>query len=112
MELSLYQSRGDQEKGFLLYQDLIWKWGFSTKLTARFALFDVSDYEARLYAYENDVLGFFSIPPYSGTGTRSYLILQFRALSFLDGWLRLAQTRMYPEKRRLREIKVQVRLRF
>jgi hypothetical protein len=78
----------------LLYQDLAWKIGYQWKLTGRYAIFDVSDFDARIYAYENDVLGFFSIPPYFNQGSRYYAILNFKATRQLQFWLRMAQTRL------------------
>jgi hypothetical protein len=38
----------------------------------RFALFDTEGYDARMYAYENELIGVFSIPPYAGRGIRWY----------------------------------------
>ncbi|MEO0900070.1 MAG: helix-hairpin-helix domain-containing protein [Bacteroidota bacterium] len=90
-----FYTQGDEEQhqGFLMYQDLIWKIGYKVKLTGRYALFDVSDYEARIYAYENDVLGFFSIPPYSGQGSRYYAIFNWKITRNLEFWARVAQSR-------------------
>jgi len=91
-----WYKQGDEEQhtGFLLFQDLVWKIGYKLKLTGRYALFDVSDYDARIYAYENDVLGFFSIPPYSGRGSRYYAIINWKATRKLEFWFRVAQTRL------------------
>ncbi|GAB4414294.1 MAG: helix-hairpin-helix domain-containing protein [Bacteroidia bacterium] len=96
LEFSWY-SKGESAsyRGMLLYQDLVWRVGFRLRLSGRFAIFDVPDYNARIYAYENDILGFFSIPPYNGTGTRYYLMAQLQPLRNLDIWLRLAQTRLF-----------------
>ncbi len=94
VEFSWY-TRGAEEKhkGFLIYQDLIYKFGFKFRVTARYAIFDAPDYDARIYAYENDVLGFFSIPPYYRTGSRYYLILNWKATRGLEFWARIAQSR-------------------
>ncbi|MEM9984534.1 MAG: hypothetical protein AAF804_05500 [Bacteroidota bacterium] len=94
MEFSWYRQESQRERGFLLYQDLAWKIGYQWKLTARYAIFDVSDFDARIYAYENDVLGFFTIPPYFNRGSRYYLIVNFKATRRLQFWFRLAQTRL------------------
>lgn len=96
LELSWYQQAEEAEqKGFLLYQDLVWKPGFKFKVTGRYALFDAPDYNARIYAYENDILGFFSIPPYYRTGSRYYLVFNYKASRSLEFWLRFAQTRLH-----------------
>ena len=83
--------RGDSERehGYLVYQDIIYRplsspWEF----TARYALFETDSYDARLYAYENDVPGVWSIPAYYGRGSRGYLMLRYRAGRHVDIWLR------------------------
>lgn len=65
---------GVYEKGYLIYQ------GFQFKpvegkwvIYSRYALFDTDSYESRLYAYENDVPYAFSIPAFSGNGSRFYV---------------------------------------
>lgn len=83
------------QKGILLYQDLVFRLGMRVKLTGRYAIFSTSDYNARIYAYENDMPGAFSIIPYSGTGSRYYLMLNYRITRGLDMWLRLGTTRYF-----------------
>ena len=61
----------------MLYQDISWEMTQKVKITARYAIFDIPDYDARIYAYENDILGYFSIPPYFGTGSRYYAVLKY-----------------------------------
>lgn len=81
-------------KGLLFYQDLSWRFGFKWRLIGRYALFDIPLSDARIYAYENDVLGFFSIPAYRGTGSRYYLILNAKVSRSWEFWARIAQTRL------------------
>ena len=50
-----------------------------------------SHYDARIYAYENDVLYQFSIPAYFNKGTRFYLNLKYQ-LQHLTLEARYAQT--------------------
>lgn len=76
--------------GFVLFQDLVWTINYRLKFTGRMAFFDVSDYDARIYAYENNVPTVYSIPAYNGRGIRSYVILQITPLKGLDIWLRYA----------------------
>lgn len=94
IEGSWFKTPEESHTGVLMYHDLIWKFGFKFKLTARYAIFDAPDYEARIYAYENDVLGFFTIPPYYNTGSRWYLIANWKISRDLELWVRLAQTRL------------------
>lgn len=66
------------KKGYMLYQDVVFKPNdFPLSLTTRFAIFD-NEYDTRIYAYENDLLYTFSIPAYSGRGTRFYLNLRYK----------------------------------
>jgi hypothetical protein len=110
-------------KGFIAYQDLSWKVGYKWKFTGRFAVFDAVDYDARIYAYENDVLGFFSVPAYYGVGSRYYAIVQFSPNRAIDIWGRVSRSTFYNEKtvgssqseidgNRRTEIKLQVRFLF
>ncbi|MEM6963883.1 MAG: helix-hairpin-helix domain-containing protein [Bacteroidota bacterium] len=65
--------------GYLLYQDVVFKaTRFPISFTTRYAIFDTDDYSARIYAYENDLLYTFSIPAYTGKGTRFYLNARYR----------------------------------
>lgn len=62
------------------------------KLSFRYALFNTSDYAARLYAYEHDVLYASSIPAYYGKGFRTYLLVKYEISSWFDAWLRFSLT--------------------
>ena len=66
-------------KGVLIYQDLLYKPMESPlSFTTRFAIFNIDSYDARIYAYENDVLYQFSIPAYYNKGTRFYLNVKYQ----------------------------------
>src|SRR5690606_2902362 len=84
------------EKGYLIYQDVIYK-ALNSPLTFsfRYAFFDAESFDARLYAYENDVLYFFSIPAFFGRGTRAYITAKYTVSRKVDVWLRLSQTYYY-----------------
>jgi hypothetical protein len=87
VQLSTYDQLGIQTKGMAVIQDFNIKWN-KWKISARVALFDSEDYENRQYVYEKDLLYVFSIPAYAGQGTRSYLMLQYKASRKLVFWLR------------------------
>lgn len=123
LEFSHYTKEEEVEQGFLLYQDLAWKPTFSWRFTARYAIFDAPDYDARIYAFENDVLGFFSIPAYYRTGSRYYLMVYRKLGRKWEFWGRIAQSRFQDlrsigsglekiEGDRRTELKFQVRYRF
>ncbi|MCC6768799.1 MAG: helix-hairpin-helix domain-containing protein [Bacteroidia bacterium] len=80
------------EQGFLVMQDIYYRpIGIPIALTMRYALFNTDSYNARIYAYENDVLYSFSIPAYSDKGSRFYCILEYSPMRNVDIWLRFAQ---------------------
>lgn len=124
LEISSYQlGNNEKETGFLIYQDLNFQKmtsAFSLKL--RFALFDTDSYNSRIYAYENDILYAFSIPAYSGRGSRFYCMLKYR-IRRMDLWLRFAQS-YYSDRKEIgsgknmiagntkSEIKAQLRYKF
>lgn len=94
-EWSWYDSGtgGPIQKGFLLYQDLILKpmnspWSATTRL----AFYNTDGYNARIYAYENDVAYAFSIPSYFDRGTRFYLNIRYKLRNGLTLEGRYAQT--------------------
>ena len=79
--------------GYLIYQDVKYKpMSKPYSFTARFALFDMDSYDARIYAYENDVLYYFGVPAYYNRGTRMYITFRYRVMRGIDVWFRIAQT--------------------
>ncbi len=80
------------ETGYLIFQDVIWKkMNVPFSVTFRYALFQADTWNARLYAYENDVLYSYSIPAYYGKGARIYGIFKFDVRTNVDVWFRIAQ---------------------
>lgn len=83
---------GEKEEGFLIFQDINVKPLSSPfSFSFRYALFDTDSYNSRLYAYENDVLYYFSIPAYYNRGTRMYLTARYKITRGVDLWLRYSQ---------------------
>jgi hypothetical protein len=77
------------EHGFMIYQDIVHRpLSSPVELTLRFALFETDSYDARIYAYENDLVGVFSIPPYYGRGVRWYAMVRATPTRRVDIWLR------------------------
>jgi len=94
MEMSEYKL-GDSpaEKGYVLFQDLNYKFvKLPLALTLRYAIFDTETYNARIYAYESDVLYAYSIPAYYYRGTRMYFMIRYKIIKRVDLWLRYSQT--------------------
>ncbi|MFQ5334885.1 MAG: hypothetical protein ACE5DN_02305 [Flavobacteriales bacterium] len=119
-------TRGSEpaDDGFLAFQDVMYKpldrrWSF----TCRYALFQTSSYDARIYAYENDILYYYSVPAYYYRGSRGYFIFKYRLARGIDLWLRYART-LYTDRNEIgsglekiennhkSEIKTQLRIRF
>jgi len=80
----------ESSRGFVIFQDILYKPITSPlSFTARIAYFDIEDFAARIYAYENDLLYSFSIPAYFGEGIRYYLNVRHklnRAITFEVRW--------------------------
>ncbi|MCB9190939.1 MAG: helix-hairpin-helix domain-containing protein [Flavobacteriales bacterium] len=91
VEYSRYK-RGEQdvEQGFMMYQDVIYSpLNFPLSFSARLAYFDTETYNARIYAYENDVLYAYSFPAYYYRGIKTYLTLRYNIYKGIDAWFRV-----------------------
>jgi hypothetical protein len=81
------------KNGYLVYQDVTYKkTGSKISFTLRYALFDAGNYESRIYAYENDIPGTYSIPSYFNKGSRIYAMCNYILSRHIELWLRWAQT--------------------
>ncbi|MDD2559062.1 MAG: hypothetical protein PHE04_00100 [Bacteroidales bacterium] len=58
-------------------------------LSLQYAMFDTDSYENRVYFYEHDLPGVFSIPAYSGTGSVYVLSCKMQPFRNFQCWLRL-----------------------
>lgn len=83
----------DKETGYLIYQ------GFQVKplqkdwsLSLRYSLFDTDSYDTRLYTFEQDVPYSFSVPAFSGKGSRFYVLVNTNLTRNISLILRYAQT--------------------
>ncbi|AKQ44769.1 hypothetical protein TH63_02645 [Rufibacter radiotolerans] len=91
VQASQFQQSGPARTGYFTAQDASWEYNY-TRLSARYALFDIDDYDTRIYAPEQDVPYAFSIPAFSGRGTHVYLLAQQRLTRSLDFWVKLSHT--------------------
>ncbi|MFH1004437.1 MAG: helix-hairpin-helix domain-containing protein [Bacteroidota bacterium] len=81
-----------KENGYMIYQDLIYKkMGSKISFTFRYSLFDTKSYDSRIYAYENDIFGSYSIPSYYHKGIRSYVMMNWDVTRRMEFWLRWSQ---------------------
>ncbi len=96
-EFSQYQPYNTSaENGFMAFQDVDYRFRkIPLTVTARYAIFDISSYNARIYTYENDVRFAYSVPALQDEGLRAYLLLQYRLKRRLTVYSRVARTRYY-----------------
>ena len=122
VQFSSFELESPQTTGYLIAQDVNFNFN-RVRLSTRYAIFDTDDYETRQYAFERDVLYAFSIPAFSGRGTRMYALLQFRPMRKLDVWVKYSLTHYRNQKTigsgletiegpRRSDVKAQVRYRF
>ena len=84
---------GTNEHGYFLCQDIAYKPGDKPfSLIFRYAIFDAKDYNARIYAYENDVLYSFSVPALYGKGMRFYLLGKVKLFNALTLYASIGRT--------------------
>lgn len=91
-QFSTFTINGRTTQGMTILQDVSVDFG-KVSVAARYALFDTEDYDNRQYVYERDVWLAYSMPAYSGSGLRNYVLLQYTATKNITVWLRYAHTR-------------------
>ncbi len=93
IDMNIFGTGAAQSRGYLFFQDISLKpQGSPVQITARYALFDASDYNARMFMLESDVPYSFTFSNMYGKGQRMYLILNYEAGKHWEFWLRYAQT--------------------
>lgn len=125
IEYITYDTEKAPEHGYAIYQDVSWKpLGFPVSATFRYALFHTDSYNARIYAFETDVPGAYSVPAYYFRGSRVYVVASWDINRHFELWARWAQT-YYNNKNIISEgslseingnskseVKVQLRVKF
>ncbi len=92
-EKSFYNSQSTNSSGLLAYCNLSYRLPKpKLSFSIRYGVFDTDDYNARIYAYENDVLYNFSIPSFQDKGSRAYLLSKLKIKENITLWLKFAQT--------------------
>ncbi len=79
------------KKGLNFYQDLYWSLYKSITVQIRYSSFNTTDYDARLYEYENDLPGVFSNYSVFGSGNKWYLMLSTHLLRNTKLWFKYRQ---------------------
>lgn len=84
------------ENGYLIYQDVTAKMlDKRLSMTLRYALFNTSSYESRIYTYESDVLYLSSTPAFYGRGSRTYLNANFKLNDTFTFYLKASYTKSH-----------------
>lgn len=91
VQWSSYDFNNKRTEGYAIWQDINLDFG-KLRFTGRFAIFDTDDFNNAQYAFENDVLFAFSVPAYSGLGTRQYLVVQYKPQKKFTIWAKFART--------------------
>lgn len=91
IEIARYKKAETTENGYMIYQDFRYKpETLPLTLNLRYAMFD-APYNARIYAYESDILYAFSVPGYFYKGIRTYATLKYDISKNISVWLRYSQ---------------------
>jgi len=94
VEFSQFKKNNLNENGFLIYQDIIYRFPQTPlRMSMRYALFDTDSYDTRIYAYENDVLYAYSVPAYYLKGSRFYINLNYKIDKKISLYTRYSQTK-------------------
>ncbi len=99
-EIGRYQTEASRkDNSYLVYQDFRYNFRkVPLQLNLRYALFETDSYDARMYAYESDVLYAFSIASYYNKGQRYYAMVKYSPVRNIDLWVKYSQS-VYPEEK-------------
>lgn len=88
-----FDNSQQKKTGWLMYHDVTYRLVQSRiGVSARYAIFDIDGYEARIYAYERDVLYSNSIPAYFSKGSRYYFVVSWSVTRNFDIYTKWSQT--------------------
>jgi len=88
-----YDKKGNNsEKGFLTFFDIAYK-PLMKPISANIRLqyFETDGYNSRIYAYENDVLYYYSIPVFFNKGYRYYFNVNYDLTKKISAWIKWSQ---------------------
>lgn len=87
----------EKEHGFLWMGELQYHSTGRLGASAGAAIFETTGYNSRIYVYEADVAYSYGIAPLFEKGSRTYLLVRWKASKWLSVWGRVAYS-IYPEK--------------
>ncbi|MGK9367719.1 ComEA family DNA-binding protein [Melioribacter sp. Ez-97] len=77
-----FSSSSKKERGFLIYQDALYKPFDNLAAYARIVFFDTDSYDTRLYVYENDLEGLLTNGLIYGEGIKWYFLIKYAIRQF------------------------------
>ncbi len=80
------------ETGVLLFEDIQLRLNRNWTFSARWMTFHTGTYESRIYVYEQDVPGAFSLAPLYGKGNRRYILITCRPVESVRLSMRYEET--------------------
>jgi hypothetical protein len=115
MRIELMRLRIDEKvlaNGSMISQDIFYKpMGKRYSFNIRYAIFNCPQFETRIYEFENDVQGAFSVPFYYGNGSRFYINTNLRLSRRINLSIRYSKTWQEDEKFDGKsDIKIQLRV--
>lgn len=91
--LEISANSQNEKRGFLIYQDCKYRFSkYPLQLIMRYSVFDISDFENRIYSYENDLSQSFSVPANYGNGQRFYILLKWKIKANIGFEIKYSQT--------------------
>ena len=81
--------------GLLTYLGFNWRLAEKWQVKARYSLFDTDNYDAAIWAYEDDVPYSFSVPAFYNRGTKWYAVLTYQLFQNTEVWFRLAELQYF-----------------
>jgi hypothetical protein len=92
VEINYIKNPSSDELGFFMAQDIKFS-AFHYKLdcTSRVAFFNTPSFSSAIYAYESDVLYYFSVPAYYNQGVRYYAMIAYDLSKNLKLWIRFSR---------------------
>ena len=84
-------------EGFLVFTECMYKpqkKSISTNL--RIAYFETTNYDSRIYAFENDLSNSYALPAFYGSGFRYFINVQYQITKKIQSRLKFSQN-IYPD---------------
>jgi len=83
--IRISKSDGKMENGQLAFAELIFKPPLQpVSASIRCSFFETDGYATRIYAYERDLPSYHVVLPHHGTGTKAYVVLQYKMGKFMQ----------------------------